>query len=85
MGSVRQCRNRSRPRVQQALDDRLAVAGRQVDRQALGAERLLDLRDQRLQVHLGHVDLVDDDRRGRLRSLAASIMRRVTTSMPLWR
>ena len=46
---------------EEAVDDALAAARRQVDRQALLAERRLDLRQQRRQVDVLGVDLVDDD------------------------
>ena len=48
--------------VQEALDDRLAVAGRQVDGQTLVSERLLNPRDERLEIDFRRVDLVDHDR-----------------------
>ena len=47
--------------VEEAVDDAAAAAGRQVDRQALLAERRLDRRQETRQVDILHVDLVDDD------------------------
>ena len=47
--------------LEEAVDDPLAAVRRQVDGQALGAEGVLDLRGQVLQVHALGVDLVDDD------------------------
>ena len=49
--------------VEQALDDRLAAAGGQVDRQALRAERLAgSVSTSAFEVDVRHVALVDDDR-----------------------
>ncbi len=48
-------------RIEEAVDHALAAVGRQVDRQALLAERILDPREQLLQVDVLGVDLVDDD------------------------
>jgi hypothetical protein len=62
----------------------LPPPGGEVDRQALGAEGLADLVDQPLQVRRpGMSHLLMTIARGRLRSLASSMMRRVTTSIPL--
>ena len=47
-------------RVEEAVDDALAAICRQVDRQALLAERRLDPREHRGQVDVVGVDLVDD-------------------------
>jgi len=48
-------------RVEKAIDHLFAVCGRQVDRQAFLAERGLDVGEQRRQVDVLRVDLVDDD------------------------
>ena len=48
-------------RVEEAVDDALAAVGGQVQRQALLAERGLDLRHQGREVDVLRVDLVDDD------------------------
>ena len=69
--------------IEKAVDDALAAVGRQVDRQALLAERRLDRREQRRQVDVLGVDLVDDRRGGRACACAAhSIIRDVIISMP---
>ena len=47
--------------VEEAVDDTLAAVGGQVDRQALLAERLLDLRERAGKIDILGVDAVDDD------------------------
>ena len=47
--------------VEEAVDDLLAAIGGQIDRQALLAEQRLDRREQRRQIDVLGVDLVDDD------------------------
>ena len=46
-------------RLEEAVDDRCAAVGRQVERQAVAAERLADLREHLLGAGLARVDLVD--------------------------
>ena len=53
-------------RVEEAVDDALAAVRRQVDRQALLAERGLDRREHGRQVDVVGVDLVDDDEAAKL-------------------
>ena len=48
--------------VQQAIHDLLAAVRGQVDRQAFSAEGVLNPADDRFQIDVGHVNLVDDDR-----------------------
>ena len=48
--------------VQQAFHNRFIATRRQIDRQTLVPERLLDLREQRFQIQFRLIDLVDDDR-----------------------
>jgi hypothetical protein len=47
--------------IEEAIDDALAAAGRQIDRQTLPAEERLDRREQAGQIGVLGVDLVDDD------------------------
>ena len=48
-------------RIEKAIDDFLAAAGRQIDRQAFLAERALQVCEQTGQIDVLGVDLVDDD------------------------
>ncbi len=48
--------------IEEAVDDPLAAAGGQIDRQALFAEKRLDRREQTGQIGILGVDLVDDDK-----------------------
>ena len=83
---LHRCRNRSRPRCSSRHSTTaLPPPVGQVDRQALVAERLPDAARPALRGPTSGMSiLLTMIARGRLRSLAASIIRRVTTSMPFW-
>ena len=53
-------------RIEKAVDDTLATFRRQIDRQALAAESRLNRRQQRRQIDILGIDLVDDDQSAQL-------------------
>jgi len=52
--------------IQEALDDGLARLAGEIDGEAFGAKRLADLLDEGFEVHVGQIDLVDDNGAGEI-------------------